>query len=65
MENKTMTMKRLILLLIIFATTVSQMHSQNLRLASEIYQGADRIMKWQYSDTTKGYGRQFYCLLYL
>ena len=53
-------MKRPILLLIIFVSAVNQTHSQNLRLASEIYQGADEIMKWQYSYTTKSYGRQFY-----
>ncbi len=47
-------MKKLLLLLIIFGTAINQANSQNLRLASEIYQGADGILKWQYSYTTKG-----------
>lgn len=47
-------MKRLLLLLIIFGTAISQANSQNWRLASEIYQGPDGILKWQYSYTTKG-----------
>jgi hypothetical protein len=49
-----MNMKRFLLLLIIFGSVISQAYSQNWRLASEIYQGPDGILKWQYSYTATG-----------
>ncbi|MBP6588940.1 MAG: hypothetical protein KA229_02470 [Chitinophagaceae bacterium] len=47
-------MKKLLLFFLILGTISIHAQSQNWLLASEIYQGPDGILKWQYSYTTQG-----------